>query len=152
MSQLRQPLGAQPLQTQLANDVLFKNTFFGPATVGLHEFNPLFVRDDLQFQIFGFGGNQDTYGDQAVISGLNGPVSFSLGQLATETDGYRPNNDNSVRQYTDSLRASSERERLPRSRSRALSESMGISGARSIRLSSRPPCVTRRISSPNGSD
>ena len=86
VSQLRQPLGAQSLQTQLANDVLFKNTFFGPATVGLHEFNPLFVRDDLQFQIFGFAGNHGTYGDQAVVSGLNGPVSFNVGQLATETD------------------------------------------------------------------
>ena len=98
-AQLRQPLGAPALQTQLANDVLFQNSFFGPSLVGHNEFNPLFLRDDLQFQVFGQLGDDDTYGDQAIVSGLNGPVSFSIGQLATETDGYRPNNDNSVRQY-----------------------------------------------------
>jgi Tfp pilus assembly protein PilF len=104
-AQLRQPLGAPALQTQLANDVQFQNSFFGPSMVGLNEFNPLFLRDDLHFQFFGLLGDDDTYGDQAIVSGLNGPVSFSLGQLATETDGYRPNNDNSLRQYDGFIQA-----------------------------------------------
>ena len=103
VAQLRQPLGAPPLQTQLANDVLFRNSFFGPSMVGPQEFNPLFLRDDVQAQLFGFVGNNDSYGDQAILSGLNGPVYFSLGQLATETDGYRSNNDHSVRQYNGFL-------------------------------------------------
>ena len=98
-SQLRQPLGAPPLQTQLSNDVLFKSAFFGPSLVGWNEFNPLFISDDLQFQFFGSLGNNDTYGDQAIVTGLHGPLSFSLSQVATESDGYRPNNDESLRQY-----------------------------------------------------
>ena len=98
-SQLRQPLGAPPLQPQLANDVIFQNSFFGPTTVGLDEFNPLFVHDGISTQVFGLLGNFETWGDQVILNGLNGPFSFSLSQLATETEGYRPNDDDSVRQY-----------------------------------------------------
>jgi len=98
-AQIRQPLGAPPLLPQLANDVLFKNTFFGAATVGLNEFNPLFIRDGLDFQFFGLLGDNDTYGEQAIISGLHGPLSFSLSQFASDRDGYRTNNDDERRQY-----------------------------------------------------
>ena len=98
-SQLRQPLGAHPLQPQLANDVLFKNSFFGPATVGLNEFNPLFLQNGLDFQLFGLLGTNEAWGDQVIFSGLEGPWSFSVSQLAADTDGYRPNNDDSLRQY-----------------------------------------------------
>jgi tetratricopeptide (TPR) repeat protein len=98
-AQLRQPLGAPPLQAQLANDVAFRNAFFGPATVGPNEFNPLFIRNGNDVQIFALAGNNDTYGDQVIINGLHGPVSFSLSQFAAHTDGYRPNNDDTQRQY-----------------------------------------------------
>jgi len=98
-AQLRQPLGAPPLQPQLANDVLFKSDFFGPATIGLNEFNPLFIQDGQDLQFFGLLGDNDTWGEQAIFSGLQGPWSFSLSQFATDTDGYRPNNDDRVRQY-----------------------------------------------------
>jgi tetratricopeptide (TPR) repeat protein len=98
-SQLRQPLGAPPLQAQLANDIQFKTTFFGPATVGLNEFNPLFIADGLDLQVFGLAASHSTYADQVILNGLHGPVSFSLSQYAFETDGYRPNNDDEQRQY-----------------------------------------------------
>jgi tetratricopeptide (TPR) repeat protein len=98
-SQLRQPLGAPPLQAQLANDVLFRSAFFGSETVGLNEFNPLFVRDGLQTQVFGLLGSNDTWGDQVILSGLNGAFSFGLSQFAAETDGYRVNDDDRIRQY-----------------------------------------------------
>ena len=98
-SQLRQPLGAPPLQAQLANDIQFRTAFFGPATVGLNEFNPLFIADGLDLQVFGLAGDHDTYADQVILNGLHGPVSFSLSQYAFETDGYRPNNDDEQRQY-----------------------------------------------------
>jgi len=104
-AQLRQPLGAPPLQAQLANDVVFKNAFSGPATVGLNEFNPLFIRNGHDLQLFGFVGDNETYGDQAILNGLHGPVSFSLSQFAADTDGYRPNNDDSRRQYDGFLQA-----------------------------------------------
>jgi tetratricopeptide (TPR) repeat protein len=98
-AQLRQPLGASPLQPQLANDVLFNNTLFGPATVGMNEFNPLFLRNRLELQLFGLVGTDNTYGEQVVVNGLQGPLSFSLSQFLASTDGYRANNDNSPRQY-----------------------------------------------------
>lgn len=98
-AQLRQPLGAPPLQAQLANDVAFKNAFSGPATVGLNEFNPLLIQDGQNLQVFGLLGDDKTYGDQAIINGLHGPVSFSLSQFASHADGYRANNDNTQRQY-----------------------------------------------------
>ena len=98
-AQLRQPLGAPPLQAQLANDVAFKNTFFGPATVGLNEFSPLFLQNGKDLQLFGLLGNDSTYGNQAIFNGLHGPVSFSLSEFATHSDGYRSNNDDTQRQY-----------------------------------------------------
>ena len=98
-AQLRQPLGAPPLQPQLANDVLFKNTFFGPSSVGLNEFNTLFLQDRTTLQLFGLVGDADTHGEQVILNGLHGPVSFSLSQFETHTDGYRTNNDNTPRQY-----------------------------------------------------
>ncbi len=104
-AQLRQPLGAPPLQPQLANDALFKNTFFGPATVGLNEFNPLFIRDGQDLQVFGLLGDNDTYGDQVILNVLNGPVSVSLSQFAAHTDGYRANNDDTRRQYDGFVQA-----------------------------------------------
>jgi Tfp pilus assembly protein PilF len=104
-AQLRQPLGASPLQPQLANDVLFRNTFFGPAIVGLNEFNPLFIHNDQEFQLFGLLGDNNTYGNQAIFGGLHGPVSFSLSQFAADTDGYRANNDDRLRQYDGFVQA-----------------------------------------------
>ncbi|MGH8250952.1 MAG: FecR domain-containing protein, partial [Steroidobacteraceae bacterium] len=99
-AQLRQPLGALPLQPQLANDVLYRNSFSGAATVGLNEFNPLFLQDGLEFQFFGLLGDDDTYGNQAIVTGLNGPLSFGVSQFASGTDGFRPNNDDKLRQYS----------------------------------------------------
>jgi Tfp pilus assembly protein PilF len=104
-AQLRQPLGAPPLQPQLANDVFFKNSFFGPATVGLNEFNPLFIQDGQDLQLFGLFGDNETYGNQAIFNGLHGPVSFSLSEFAANTDGYRPNNDDRLRQYDGFVQA-----------------------------------------------
>lgn len=104
-AQLRQPLGAAPLQPQLANDVLFNNTLSGPATVGLNEFNPLFLRDRLELQLFGLAGTESTYGEQVILNGLRGPVSFSLSQFQAHTDGYRLNNDNAPRQYDAFIQA-----------------------------------------------
>ncbi|HEX7961242.1 MAG TPA: hypothetical protein VF493_15060, partial [Terriglobales bacterium] len=98
-AQLRQPLGAPPLQPQLANDVLFSNSLFGPATVGMHEFNPLFIQDKLGLQIFGLIESDNTLGDQIILQGLRGPLSFAFSQFRAYTDGYRVNNDSDNQQY-----------------------------------------------------
>jgi Tfp pilus assembly protein PilF len=104
-AQLRQPLGAPSLQPQLANDVLFKDAFFGPAVVGFNEFNPLFVQDGLRIQLFGMLGDESTYGDQVIVSGLHGRTSYSLSQFASESGGYRQNSEDSVRQYDGFLQS-----------------------------------------------
>jgi tetratricopeptide (TPR) repeat protein len=104
-AQLQQPLGAAPLQAQLANDVLFKTDFFGPKSVGINEFNPLFVRSDVGLQLFGLVGNERTYGDQVVLNALHGPLSLSVSQFRYGTDGFRVNNDDSQRQFDGFLQA-----------------------------------------------
>jgi len=98
-SQLRQPLGAPPLQPQIANDTLFKTYPYGPSTIGLNEFSPLFMRDGLDLQLFGLAGEQGTWGEQVILNGLRGPLSFSVSQFRTDTNGFRLNNDDSRQQY-----------------------------------------------------
>jgi hypothetical protein len=83
----------------LANDFLFTSSFFGPSAVGFNEFNSLFIRDGVSGQAFALLGSEESWGDQALLTGINGPFSFSLSQFASETDGFRANNDDSIRQY-----------------------------------------------------
>jgi hypothetical protein len=92
--------------------------FFGPATVGLNEFNPLFIRDGLQTQLFGLFGNYDTWGDQIILSGLSGPVSFSISQFAADSDGFRANNDNRIRHTMATCSGKCRKARAFRPRSR----------------------------------
>ena len=98
-AQLRQPLGSPPLQPQLANDLLFKNNFYGPTSVGFGEFNPLFIRDRTEVQAFGVYGDPKLWGQQVVVNGLYGPVSLSVSEFSAYDFGYRPNNDDTRRQY-----------------------------------------------------
>ena len=98
-AQLRQPIGSPPLQTQLANDVFFGRSSYGPMTAGFYEFNPLFTRNQLNLQLFGLTGGEHTYGDQVIINGLVETASFSLSQYRSNTDGFRANNDLGQRAY-----------------------------------------------------
>jgi tetratricopeptide (TPR) repeat protein len=104
-AQLWQPLGAPPLQAQLANDILFKSPFYGPSNVGLNEFNPLFLRDGASMQLFGLAGSHNTYGDQIVLNGLRGPISFAISQFRAISDGMRINNDQQQSQYDGIVQA-----------------------------------------------
>ncbi len=69
------------------------------ATVGLNEFNPLFLQEGLNAQFFGSLGESGAYGEQAILTGLEGPISFAVSQLASWTDGIRENNDDDVEQF-----------------------------------------------------
>jgi tetratricopeptide (TPR) repeat protein len=93
-AQLRQPLGSPPLQPQLANDELFLLGATGPSSVGLNEYNPLFLRNGPQLQLYGLVGDENTNADQIILSGLAGPAAFSVSQFRFNTDGFRENNDN----------------------------------------------------------
>ena len=65
----------------------------GPARASLNEFRPLFNRDKVSLFTSGVVGNQDTLGDETVISGANDNLSFSLGQAHFQGDGFRNNDD-----------------------------------------------------------
>lgn len=91
-AQLLQPANTLPIQPQLAEITLPVLTS-GPASVSFNEFNPLFVRDGIRVVIDGVGGSNGTWGDDVVVSGLNGRYSYSLGQYHYKTDGFRVNND-----------------------------------------------------------
>jgi tetratricopeptide (TPR) repeat protein len=92
-SQLFQPVNINPVQPRLAGDGLRFLDDIGPAGIGYDEFTRLFAGDKLRFQVDGIGGSQDTFGDNAVLSGIYESLSFSLGQFHFQTDGIRPNNN-----------------------------------------------------------
>ena len=98
-SQLMQPISITPVQPQLAESDLFLLGDTGPAEPSLNEFNPLFQRNRFGLLASGLVGTRNTYSDEVVQSGIWNNLSFSLGQLHYETDGFRSNNDVQVDVY-----------------------------------------------------
>jgi tetratricopeptide (TPR) repeat protein len=92
-SQLLQPLTITPVQPQLGLSKSFFLVGAGPANPSFNEFNPLFERNRLSVWVSGLAGNNDTFGDQVVLTGLWNRFAISVGQFHYETDGFRPNND-----------------------------------------------------------
>jgi tetratricopeptide (TPR) repeat protein len=92
-SQLLQPMNITPVQPHLAESNLLAIAGGGPGDISFNEFNPLFNRDRLALQANGIVGEQSTFGEEIVFSGLHKKASFSLGQYHYETDGFRENND-----------------------------------------------------------
>ncbi|MFN2201837.1 MAG: TonB-dependent receptor, partial [Caldilineaceae bacterium] len=90
-SQLLDPLNAAPLQPLLAESNLFLISSLGPAAVGFNEFNELFTRNGLNFLASGLVGGNNTRAGQAIVSGVQDKVSFSVGGFRFDTDGFRPN-------------------------------------------------------------
>ena len=91
-SQLLQPINITPVQPQLAETNLGILAGAGPATPSLYEFNPLFVRDHPTLFVSGVVGNNDTVGDELILSGISNRFSYSFGQFHYETNGFRENN------------------------------------------------------------
>ena len=92
-AQLLQPLTPSPVQPQLAESDLLILQGAGPNAATFNEFNSLFTRDDIVFQLTGVAGNNETWGDELVFSGVEGKFAYSVGQFHYETDGFRDNND-----------------------------------------------------------
>ena len=92
-SQLLQPLSMTPLAPQLAESNLFLIGAGGPSAMGLNEFNQVFNSDGLSLQTSALAGEHDTHGEDAVVSGIFGNASFSLGGFHYRTDGFRDNAD-----------------------------------------------------------
>jgi len=91
-AQMLQDLNLNPIQLSTSEANLNIVTAGGPASAGFNEFTPLFQRNQTQFSISGLGGNNDTLGGEAALSGVYDRFSFSLGALTYDTDGWRPNN------------------------------------------------------------
>jgi tetratricopeptide (TPR) repeat protein len=92
-SQLLQPISINPVQPRLAESNLYILSSAGPSTLSFNEFNPLFNRNRLAFQVSGVGGEHGTLGEEIVQSGVWEGFSYSLGQFHYETDGFRKNNE-----------------------------------------------------------
>jgi tetratricopeptide (TPR) repeat protein len=92
-SQLLQPLNLTPVQPRLGESNLLAISAGGPADLSFNEFNPLFQRNRLALQASGIAGENGTWGEEVVVSGLYKKLSASVGQNHNETDGFRANND-----------------------------------------------------------
>ncbi|MDG9667562.1 FecR domain-containing protein [Hahella sp. CR1] len=88
-AQLWQPITAYPLQPQLYETGLPIVEGLGPSRSGVNEYHPLFLQDGVYGLTNGFVGSDDTWGEDIVVSGLQGPVSASFGQYHYESDGFR---------------------------------------------------------------
>ncbi len=92
-AQLLQPINVNPVQPQLAVIVPDIISTAGPSTASFNEFTRLFETNRPQLLASGLVGNRSTLGGEAVTSGLYQRLSYSLGAVHTETDGFRENND-----------------------------------------------------------
>jgi tetratricopeptide (TPR) repeat protein len=92
-SQLLQPLNITPVQPQLSESDMSILEGTGPSSASTNEFNPLFLRDRTTLQASGVAGNNGILGNEMVMSGIEGRLSYSLGQLHYQTKGIRDNND-----------------------------------------------------------
>lgn len=91
-AQLMQDINVNPVQPSISETNLNIVTLGGPASPGFNEFTPLFQQNETQLNITGVGGSDDTYGGEAVVSGLHDRLSYSVGGFTFDTDGWRPNN------------------------------------------------------------
>ena len=92
-AQLLQDININPVQPSLSETGLGIGTAGGPARPGFNEFTPLFERNQAQLNTTGVVGNQGTYGDEAVVSGIYDKISLSAGQFHFQSDGFRENFD-----------------------------------------------------------
>ena len=90
-AQLLQPLNINPIQPSLNEISLKINNGFKAST--FNEYTSLFERDQTQLLVSGVAGDNKTLANEIVLSGLKGPLSYSLGQFHFETDGFRENAD-----------------------------------------------------------
>ena len=92
-SQLLQPINTNPVQPRLSITDLNIIEGVGPAETAFMEYTPAFESNGARIVASGLYGSNNTFADEAVISGLYNKFSYSLGQFHYETDGFRENND-----------------------------------------------------------
>ncbi|MGH8523603.1 MAG: TonB-dependent receptor domain-containing protein, partial [Gammaproteobacteria bacterium] len=92
-AQLLQPINSNPVRPSRAASAFNIAAGAGPSDAGFNEFSPLFERNRWRLLTSMFGGNNGTWGDEVVLSGLYDRWSASLGQFHADTGGFRTNSD-----------------------------------------------------------
>jgi len=92
-AQLLQPINSNPVRPSRAASAFNIAAGAGPSDAGFNEFSPLFERNRWRLLTSVFGGNNSTWGDEVVLSGLHDRWSASLGQFHADTGGFRTNSD-----------------------------------------------------------
>lgn len=92
-SQLLQPINITPVQPHLAENNLNILDGAGPGDLSFNEFNPMFNRNKFSAQGSLIYGDNNTRGDEVVLSAVIDNFSISSGQYHYDTDGFRRNND-----------------------------------------------------------
>jgi hypothetical protein len=91
-AQLFQDININPVQPSLS--VTGLDIFSGgPFRIGLNEYTPLFERNRAQLNLTGQVGNNNTWANEAVVSGVYDWFSISGGQFYYTSDGFRRNAD-----------------------------------------------------------
>ncbi len=91
-AQLLQNININPVQPSLAETRLNFATA-GLLGGGFNEFSPVFERNQVRLDLSGVVGNNQTYGNEAVVSAIYDGLSLSAGQFHYQTNGFRQNND-----------------------------------------------------------
>ena len=92
-SQMLAPVGQSQISPSLIQNEFPISLSYGSTALGLNEFSDLYVRDGVNLQTKALLGADATYGEEVIISGLEGNLAFSIGQFHLETDGFRPNSE-----------------------------------------------------------
>ncbi|MEQ1485107.1 FecR domain-containing protein [Methyloglobulus sp.] len=88
-SQLLQPLNSNPVQPHLSVKGLSTMAGLGSVEPSFKDFTSSFQRNRPHLTTSGIVGNNGTYGDEAVLSGIQEKISYSLGQYHFNTNGFR---------------------------------------------------------------
>jgi tetratricopeptide (TPR) repeat protein len=92
-AQLLQPINVNPLQPQQAEGGLGRLPGAQPAELPADDFSTLLTRDRVSARFSAMGGDYDTHAENVIVSGIQGPASFSVGAFRYQTAGVRENND-----------------------------------------------------------
>ncbi len=90
-AQLLQPINITPVQPQLTGENIGILNSTGPGNLSVNEYDPLYNANGVHAVLNGAYGSNNTIIDNAILSGVYGNLSASLGQFYYQTDGFRQN-------------------------------------------------------------
>jgi len=92
-SQLLQPVNVYPASPSFGVSDLNSQVNGTAFVSGFNEFSSLFESDRTRIAANGYVGNNSEWGEEVIVSTVSNNISASAGQLRSDTDGYRVNND-----------------------------------------------------------